>query len=406
MKKFIDFTRKKMEGLKTKTPILAAISGGQDSCVTFVLCLHIEKLATLEVIYCNHFWQPKNFFSSDLIFKLSFLFDVPYTLILPQNGVLGENRSREWRKKSFYRLSHLEKILFTITGHTRTDSFEKNLSHLFRGTSPKGLAESTLLIPKKPTCLFFSTQILKPTVFPFKQNIEEAKISQKEKNTLYSKKNRSQLKATKLQNQFLFSKPRNTEKKFLFNTRGLKKDHHKKITYFFEKIPSSSFCVSGERYTMQLNCLKPLENIGRSTVSKFLCLYKFPVITDVTNFSSNFSRNKIRHNVGPFIQSFLKKKTDYRVTQFFKTLNHEHYEIQDELFSLYCLALLAKYEFTEKTKTPNKWCLQPFLSDMLPKFVGIGLKKSLLHKFFADYKDIELSFLQICNLQFFTCGSD
>ena len=205
-----------MEGLKTKTPILAAISGGQDSCVTFVLCLHIEKLATLEVIYCNHFWQPKNFFSSDLIFKLSFLFDVPYTLILPQNGVLGENRSREWRKKSFYRLSHLEKILFTITGHTRTDSFEKNLSHLFRGTSPKGLAESTLLIPKKPTCLFFSTQILKPTVFPFKQNIEEAKISQKEKNTLYSKKNRSQLKATKLQNQFLFSKPRNTEKKFLW----------------------------------------------------------------------------------------------------------------------------------------------------------------------------------------------
>jgi hypothetical protein len=263
-----------------------------------------------------------------------------------------------------------------------------------------------LLIPKKPTCLFFSTQILKPTVFPFKQNIEEAKISQKEKNTLYSKKNRSQLKATKLQNQFLFSKPRNTEKKFLFNTRGLKKDHHKKITYFFEKIPSSSFCVSGERYTMQLNCLKPLENIGRSTVSKFLCLYKFPVITDVTNFSSNFSRNKIRHNVGPFIQSFLKKKTDYRVTQFFKTLNHEHYEIQNELFSLYCLALLAKYEFTEKTKTPNKWCLQPFLSDMLPKFVGIGLKKSLLHKFFADYKDIELSFLQICTLQFFTCGSD
>ena len=105
-------------------------------------------------------------------------------------------------------------------------------------------------------------------------------------------------------------------------------------------------------------------------------------------------------------KSFLKKKTDYRVTQFFKTLNHEHYEIQNELFSLYCLALLAKYEFTEKTKTPNKWCLQPFLSDMLPKFLGIGLKKSLLHKFFADYKDIELSFLQICTLQFFTCGSD
>ena len=414
MKKFIDFTTKKMEGLKAKTPILAAISGGQDSCVTFFLCLHFKKLAALEIVYCNHFWQPKNFFSSGLVFQLSFIFDVPYTLILPQNGVLGENQSREWRKKSFYRLSHLEKIVLTITGHTRTDTFEKNLNHLFRGTSPKGLTESTLLISKKSTGLFFSTQNSKPIVLLFGQFsllfqnslILERHFVHKGNNTLYSKKNTSQLKATKLKNQFHFSKPKNSENNFLFSTRGLKKDHHKKTYYFFEKITSSSFCVSAERHTIQLNCLKPLENIGRSTVSKFLCLYEFPVITDVTNFSSNFSRNKIRHHVGPFIQFFLKKKTDYRVTQFFKTLNHEHSEIQKELFSLYCLALLAKSEVNEKTQTTNKWCLQPFLSDMLSQFLGVGLIKSLLHKIFADYKDIELSFLQMSTLQFFTRGND
>ena len=431
MKKFIDFTTKKMEALKAKPPILVAISGGQDSCATFFLCLHLEKWATLEVVYCNHFWQPKNFLSSGLIFQLSFLFVVPYTLILPQNIVLGENRSRGWRKKSFCRLSHLKKILFTITGHTRTDTFEKNLNHLFRGTSPKGLTDSTLLISEKSTGLFFSTQIFKPTVLLLKQFLVFHHPIQENKNTLYSKKNTNQLvqkciwsasskkyiflagplaegkgRARKLKNQFHFSKPKDSENSFLFRRSGLKKDHHKKIYYFFEKITSSSFCVSAERHTIQLNCFKPLENIGRSTVSKLLCLYEFPVITDVTNFSSNFSRNKIRHHLGPFIQSFLQKKTDYRLTQFFKILNQEHYEVQKELFFLYCLALLAKSEFTEKTKTTNKRFLQPFLSTTLSQFMGIGLKKSLLHKFFSDYKDIELSFLQICTLQFFICRKD
>lgn len=414
MKKFIDFTTKKMGGLKEKTPVLAAISGGQDSCVTFFLCLHFKKLTPLEIVYCNHFWQPKNFLSSGLIYQLSYIFDVPYTLILPQNGVLGENRSREWRKKSFYRFSHLEKIILTITGHTRTDTFEKNLNHLFRGTSPKGLTESTLLISEKSTGLFFSTQKLKPTVLLFGkfsllfQNplILERHLVDKVKNTLLLKKNKSQLKTTKQKNRFHFTKPRNSENKFLFNNGGLKKDHHKNTYYFFEKITSSSFCVSAERHTIQINCLKPIENIGRFTITKFLCLYEFPLITDVTNFSSNFSRNKIRHHVGPFLQYFLKKKTDYRVTRFFKTVNHEHYEIQKELFSLYCLALLAKSEFNEKTQKTNKRCLQPFLSDMLTQFLGIGLKKSLLHKIFADYKDIELSFLQICTLEFFTGGND
>ena len=395
-----------MEGLKNKTSILVAISGGQDSCAIFFLCLHLKKQPILDVVYCNHFWQPKNFLSSGLIYQLSFLFLVPYTLILPQNIVLGENQSRGWRKKSFCRLSHLEKILFTITGHTRTDSFEKNLNHLFRGTSPKGLTESTLLISEKSTGLFFSTQILKPTVILLRRFWVLRHPVPEHKNTFYLKKNAIQLKARKLKNQFYFSKAKDSENCFLFRRKEVKKDHHKKIYYFFEKITSSSFCVSKERHIRQLNCFKPLENISRCTVSRILCLYEFPVITDVTNFSSKFSRNKIRHHIGPFIESFLKKKTDYKVTQFFKTLNQEHYEVEKELFFLYCLSLLAKSEFTGKTKTTNERCLQIFLSNTLVQFVGIGLKKPLLHKFFADYKDIELSFLQTCTLQFLICRND
>lgn len=412
MKKFVDFTTKKIERLKEKTSILASISGGQDSCVTFLLCLHLEKLAGLEVVYCNHFWQPKNFVSSGLIFRLSFLFDVPYALILPQNGVLGENQSRGWRKKSFYRLSYLEKILFTVTGHNRTDTFEKNLTNLFRGTSPKGLAESTLLTPKKSSGLFFYTQSFKPTTLRVGQFLFLRHPAQQRERLSHSKKKESQLKTTKLKDKFHFAKPLQqpicvTESKNnFFSTKVLKKGHRKQISLFFKRTSSFSFCICGKQYTKQPNCLKPLENVSRSTASKFLCLYEFPIITDVTNFSSSFSRNKIRHNVGPFIEAFLNKKIDDRVAQFFKTLNQEHYEVQKDLFALYYLALLAKSESTEKIKTKNKSCLQTFLSEMLPQFEGIALENSLLHKFFADYKDIELSFLQIRALQFLTLSKN
>lgn len=156
-KPFCTLSSQKMELLKVESSVLCTISGGQDSILTFFLLLHTKKFECLKILYCQHLWQIKNFFSARLIFQITYLVKVPYTLLLPQKLVETENESREWRKKVFCRFSQLEQIRTTLTGHTQTDNFEKNLNNLFRGTSPAGLISLNFLNSPNTVGLFFST---------------------------------------------------------------------------------------------------------------------------------------------------------------------------------------------------------------------------------------------------------
>ena len=140
----------------TNNSTLCTLSGGQDSILTFFLLLHSQPKSFLYILYCHHFWQLKNFFSARLIFRLSYLVNVSYILILPEKNVYNENESRNWRKKNFCRVSQTENILTTLTGHTQTDTLEKNLHNLFRGTSPAGFSGWKLATSKTRTEIFFS----------------------------------------------------------------------------------------------------------------------------------------------------------------------------------------------------------------------------------------------------------
>ena len=141
--------------VKNQMSFLCTLSGGQDSILTFFLLLHNSKKDDLQIVYCHHFWQIKNFFSTRFVFQLSCLMKVPYTLILPQTFFLTENESRTWRKKNFCRVSQREHFLTSLTGHTETDILEKHLHNIFRGTSPAGLSDLTFLKCKNKVVFFF-----------------------------------------------------------------------------------------------------------------------------------------------------------------------------------------------------------------------------------------------------------
>lgn len=140
--------------VKNQMSFLCTLSGGQDSILTFFLLLHNYKKDDLQIVYCHHFWQIKNFFSTRFVFQLSCLMKVPYTLILPQTFFLTENESRTWRKKNFCRVSQREHFLTSLTGHTETDILEKYLHNLFRGMSPAGLSDFTFLKSKNKVFFF------------------------------------------------------------------------------------------------------------------------------------------------------------------------------------------------------------------------------------------------------------
>lgn len=442
MKKFLTFTDKKTELVKKQTRILCAISSGQDSIVTFFVLLHAKKkkIFNLEIIYCQHFWQTKNFFSAVFVFKLGFLFEIPYNIVLPQNSLLTENRSRAWRKNFFFRVARLENLLNVVTGQTLTDKLEKFFNNLFRGVAPKSLSESNLLNYKKTGSFFFSTLNLKPKFFTSKVSLKGNDFKQENKKFYHTKKNK--IKRSRLKKGFNFSNTRRTQtwKNLQFQCFSITKTlTQTKITQKYltglpdKQLSSCSFCLYSRNFTIQIIYEKPLLEKARFTISKLVKFYDFPLITDMSNFSTNFSRNKIRYHFLPLIRYLFHTKFEFLIKNFLRTLELEQKILDNEISGISFLLktkkviktqkLSSKIDNVGKKKTENRLVQKKefFLerkknkiktTNLLPfskrsfelnptKKRLLDQQRSLIRKLFSDYTDLELTYFQTCKLQDF-----
>ena len=203
---------------------------------------------------------------------------------------------------------------------------------------------------------------------------------------------------------------------------------------------SCSFCFSSQFLRLQVNLLRPLDKISRFSISKFVNLYNLPLLIDITNFSSSFSRNKIRHQLIPFIRSLIHLNVEYLVINFLKMISQEHQDtekgIQELSFIYKILTLRFSIKRTEFAPSLNLEILRrtlkrkkptslkkhlegylvtvqakPNLSDWVEKYsIKALLKKNLelktrtlLQIFFFDYKNVNLSYPQILKLHDFYC---
>lgn len=475
------------ELLNTQRGQLCTISGGQDSILNFFLLLHTSKKKYLQILYCQHFWQIKNFFTARFIFQISYLIKVPYTLILPQNILLNENESRDWRKQNFVRFSQIEHILTSFTGHTETDTLEKNLNNLFRGTSPAGVSCFSFLNSKKNVGRFFSSLNLN-TCFSRKfektrhvsdsqELVTQKKNNKKKKQTLqnsinlnfisgdknrvfFNERNKRNNKAANLSPKLSWlseskitvssnssnlrnirnSKRYNQQKTFqfckirkTFHSKKVWLNHYKNIFHFFENTKpllnyhpnkklkqrkSYSFYFSNQSLKMQIELIKPLEKIPRFSVSRLLKLYKLPILIDITNFSSAFSRNKIRHQLVPFLRSLIHLNVELLLTHFFKMIKYEHEDRKTEIDEL---RLIFKFVNSKHVKKINyfesnlkklfldesivfNWnslILKKNSTKRLLQTVSGNQTRSFIQKLFFEYKNVNLNYSQILKLDDF-----
>lgn len=437
MRKFLTFTCN--DFLQHKTRFLCTTSSGQDSTITFFLLLQAKQKKNfyLAVLYCQHFWQTKNFFSVLLIYQLSFSFEVPYHVSLPQNFLATENQSRVWRKKNFLRVSKLENSLDLVTGQTLTDKSENMFQNLLRGTTPKGLSKLNYLNSKKTTSFFFSSVILKPTFYLYKSkyfwkelNLKTKKIRllkmqnqykasfqknqtfllQENFNSYFSQKKlyKQSKKLTKKIYSSLFKKNQRYfihENLFLLKTNycffsiktnldrfvfsediALKKNEYL-TCLLIERQFSSSFCLYSKLFKSTLIIQKPLLQTTRFTVSKLRKFYDFPIINDMTNFSSTIARNKIRYNLFPFIRYLFIPNFEFLLNNFLEILKKEQNtlqkDIKEKIFLLknQNLKLKQRLNITRNLKIKNTI----HLAD------GDGY---LIQKVFLNCYEIELSYIQ------------
>nr|QGN74964.1 hypothetical protein [Chlorella vulgaris] len=401
-----------------------------------------NKLSRLDLVFCQHFWQTQNFFCVEFLFQLTFFFDIPYTFVLSKNILVSENRARGWRKKTFSRLLKIQKLSTIVTGQTKTDTAEKSITNLLRGTSPKSFS----LITKansKTTSSFFCFRLFRPKTFYFTLtgNKQERKVNRRISFSFYrtQKKNSKKLRGTRAP----FFSEMASFSAFFGNTFKKKKSSNSFLLY--KTRLSFSFCFSGETLEHSINSLKPLQNRNRYHISKLVQFYKFPLTIDATNFSLNFSRNKIRHLFIPFIRFLFKLKFETLLLNFLYLVNLEHEQIENENLELKRVLNFLRINYLKKiffssnrrsffviqtghknnnvfptTKKEKRWfycneigiskirkqwkihedpILEASLVIYFTSVLTTSRKYSLLQNLLYNYREIEINFRQISKLE-------
>lgn len=198
-------------------------------------------------------------------------------------------------------------------------------------------------------------------------------------------------------NLYIFRK--RTCSKFVRQFWKVKQGYRAKNFRFYKEL-SSSFCFYSFS-SVEIFWWKPFTTTKRIFVKNYLDFFEFPLFTDLTNFSSQFSRNKIRHQFLPFFKLLFHEKIEKLVIQCFQIHGDEHQIIENKVTELLLISFLAdslphffqNFSSLER-RNPSKW----FLAN-----VSQSLQLAFLRKLLFNHKNREGTFLQFSALknQFF-----
>lgn len=132
---------KQRQLLPSKSRLLIAVSGGQDSlCLArLLLDLQLQWNWTLAVAHCNHRWRSDAQANAEYVEQLAANWQVPYHNAIAPEGVTREAAAREWRYQVLTNLAIEHNYSIVVTGHTASDRAETLLYNLVRGSGADGL---------------------------------------------------------------------------------------------------------------------------------------------------------------------------------------------------------------------------------------------------------------------------
>lgn len=332
--------------------VLCTVSGGQDSQLLFYILLHLKKYChlTVHVIYMHHFWQISNFQTFFQVWKMCFLFQIPFSIILTEKSVQSEDHARNWRKEGFYRISQFYKCQYILTGHTATDYIESSLWNLIRGTSPHGLA----YIKKynKFTKKIAPLQFLSKKEFVFKTVLKDQinpnlKVKYIE-TPVFLKKTKEKTFLINNQIQKLSQKKLLGKKSLIpifIDIENLELNLKKSIFKF--NIRSSKKSIQYRRNRNEsYKTYQPLFDYYRSDITKIIKSTCLPIIPDPTNQSQKWTRNKIRLKLIPTIKNDFHNQFDRHIYRFLE-LNSSEQQFLQNLICKICENSVSRSIFTK-----------------------------------------------------------
>jgi len=240
--------------------LLVAVSGGQDSLCLIKLLLDLQPKWgwNLGIAHCDHRWRPDSEASANHVEQLAKNWGISYYLQTASDIPKTEAAARQWRYQALTEIAIAHNYPYIVTGHTASDRAETLLYNLIRGSGADGLSALTWTRP----------------LLDFRLPILDFRLGNSGENP------NSQISADfRLENQ-----DENSQSKI-------------------QNLKSKIYLV------------RPLLEITRSQTGQFCQEQKLPIWEDSTNQDLQYTRNRIRSELLPYLETHFNPKAQQALAQ-------------------------------------------------------------------------------------------
>ncbi|MEG3933699.1 tRNA lysidine(34) synthetase TilS [Microcoleus sp. T3_B1] len=246
--------------LPSNQRLLVAVSGGQDSLCLIKLLLDLQPKWgwNLAIVHCDHRWRSDSEASANHVEQLAKNWGISYYLETASDIPKTEAAARQWRYQALTEIAIAHNYPYIVTGHTASDRAETLLYNLIRGSGADGLSALTWTRP----------------LLDFRLPIFDFRVGNSGENS------NSQISADfRLENQ----------------------DENSQ-----SKIPNLK---------SKIYLVRPLLEITRSQTGQFCQEQKLPIWEDSTNQDLQYSRNRIRSELLPYLETHFNPKAQQALAQ-------------------------------------------------------------------------------------------
>jgi tRNA(Ile)-lysidine synthase len=240
--------------------LLVAVSGGQDSLCLIKLLLDLQPKWgwNLGIAHCDHRWRSDSEASANHVEQLAKNWGISYYLETASDIPKTEAAARQWRYQALTEIAIAHNYPYIVTGHTASDRAETLLYNLIRGSGADGLSALTWTRP----------------LLDFRLPILDFRLGNSGENP------NSQISADfRLENQ-----DENSQSKI-------------------QNLKSKIYLV------------RPLLEITRSQTGQFCQEQKLPIWEDSTNQDLQYTRNRIRSELLPYLETHFNPKAQQALAQ-------------------------------------------------------------------------------------------
>ncbi|MEG4966444.1 tRNA lysidine(34) synthetase TilS [Microcoleus sp. B6-A1] len=322
--------------LPSNQRLLVAVSGGQDSLCLIKLLLDLQPKWgwNLAIAHCDHRWRSDSQASANHVELLAKNWGISYYLETASDISKTEAAARQWRYEALTEIAIAHNYPYIVTGHTASDRAETLLYNLIRGSGADGLSALTwtrpLLDSRLPIADF---RLGNSGENPNSQISADFKLENQDENP-QSKIQNLKSKIGRLGNS---GENPNSQISVDFRLENQDENPQSKIQNLKSKI--GRLGNSGENPNSQISAdfrlenqdensqskipnlkskiylVRPLLEITRSQTGQFCQEQKLPIWEDSTNQDLQYTRNRIRSELLPYLETHFNPKAQQALAQ-------------------------------------------------------------------------------------------